>query len=179
MLKSSLWFPRKQWQIFQIQQLCIHTQCSVILACHWWYKLFIHWWMKGIYFASFYFRVWDLTREIRENKNPAKISPITSFIQWSITTFGRDIFYISHNPQFALFFKILSMSVAYMQMSWKFSPMGGGSFGFSWFFFPKASHPAFSWQGLNISSPLHQNFREENPVMIIICKIIANKFLKR
>ena len=77
MLKSSLWFPRKQWQIFQIQQLCIHTQCSVILACHWWYKLFIHWWMKGIYFASFYFRVWDLTREIRENKNPAKISTYT------------------------------------------------------------------------------------------------------
>ena len=37
-------------------------------------KLFIHWWMKGIYFASFYFRVWDL---IRENKNPAKISTYT------------------------------------------------------------------------------------------------------
>ena len=33
--------------------------------------------MKGIYFASFYFRVWDLTREIRENKNPAKISTYT------------------------------------------------------------------------------------------------------
>ena len=29
--------------------------------------------MKGIYFASFYFRVWDLTREIRENKKPVKI----------------------------------------------------------------------------------------------------------
>ena len=40
-------------------------------------KLFIHWWMKGIYFASFYFRVWDLTREIRKNKNPAKISTYT------------------------------------------------------------------------------------------------------
>ena len=26
---------------------------------------------------SFYFRVWDLTREIRENKNPAKISTYT------------------------------------------------------------------------------------------------------
>ena len=76
MLKSS-WFPRVQWQIFQIQQLCIHTQCSVILACHWWYKLFVHWWMEGIYFASFYFRVWDLTREIRKNKNPAKISTYT------------------------------------------------------------------------------------------------------
>ena len=47
------------------------------LACHWWYKLFVHWWIKGIYFASFYFRVWDLTREIRENKNPAKISTYT------------------------------------------------------------------------------------------------------
>ena len=35
--------------------------------------------MKGIYFASFYFRVWDLTREIRENKNPAKISTYTVF----------------------------------------------------------------------------------------------------
>ena len=33
--------------------------------------------MKGIYFASFYFRVKDLTREIRENKNPAKISTYT------------------------------------------------------------------------------------------------------
>ena len=79
MLKSSLWFPRVQWQIFQIQQLCIHTQCSVILVCHWRYKLFVHWWMKGIYFASFYFRVWDLTREIRKNKNPAKISTHTVF----------------------------------------------------------------------------------------------------
>ena len=29
------------------------------------------------YFASFYFRVWDLTPEIRENKNPAKISTYT------------------------------------------------------------------------------------------------------
>ena len=79
MLKSPLWFPRVQWQTFQIQQLCIHTQsqCSVILVCHWWYKLFVHWWMKGIHFASFYFRVWDLTREIRENKNPAKISTYT------------------------------------------------------------------------------------------------------
>ena len=76
MLKSSL-FPRVQGQIFQIQQLCIHTQCSVILACHWWYKLFVHWWMKGIYFASFYFCVWDQTREIRKNKNPAKISTYT------------------------------------------------------------------------------------------------------
>ena len=36
--------------------------------------------MKGIYFASFYFRVWDLTREIRENKNPAKISTYTVII---------------------------------------------------------------------------------------------------
>ena len=76
MLKSS-WFPTVQWRIFQIQQLCIHTQCSVVLACHWWYKLFFHWWMKGIYFASFYFRAWNLTREIRENKNPAKISTYT------------------------------------------------------------------------------------------------------
>ena len=33
--------------------------------------------MKGIYFASFYFRDWDLTREIRENKSPAKISTYT------------------------------------------------------------------------------------------------------
>ena len=83
MLKSSLWFPRVQWQTFQIQQLCIHTQCSVILACHWWYKLFVHWWMKGIFFASFYFRVWDLTREIRENKKPAKISTYT-VQKWTI-----------------------------------------------------------------------------------------------
>ena len=67
-----------QWQIFQIRQLCIHTQCSIILACHWWYKLFVHWWMKGIYFTSFYFRAWDCTREIRENKNPAKISTYTA-----------------------------------------------------------------------------------------------------
>ena len=33
--------------------------------------------MNGIYFASLYFRVWHLTREIRENKNPAKISTYT------------------------------------------------------------------------------------------------------
>ena len=33
--------------------------------------------MKEIYFASFYFRVWDSTREIRENKKPAKISTYT------------------------------------------------------------------------------------------------------
>ena len=32
-----------------------------------------------MYFASFYFRVWDLTREIRENKNPAKISTYTVY----------------------------------------------------------------------------------------------------
>ena len=37
--------------------------------------LFIDEWRE--YFASFYFRVWDLTREIRENKNPAKISTYT------------------------------------------------------------------------------------------------------
>ena len=37
--------------------------------------------MKGIYFASFYFRVWDLTREIRENKNPAKISTYTVVVK--------------------------------------------------------------------------------------------------
>ena len=89
MLKSSLWFPRVQWQNFQIQQLCIHTQCSVILACHWWYKLFVHWWMKGIYFASFYFRVWDLTREIRENKNPAKISTYTVVTNAKLTLNGQ------------------------------------------------------------------------------------------
>ena len=44
-------------------------------------NFFVHWWMKGIYFASFYFRVWDLTREIRENKKPAKISTYTVFHQ--------------------------------------------------------------------------------------------------
>ena len=43
------------------------------------YLCVVHWWMKGIHFASFYFRVWDLTREIRENKNPAKISTYTVF----------------------------------------------------------------------------------------------------
>ena len=32
---------------------------------------------EGIYFTSFYFRVWDLTREIRENKNLSKISTYT------------------------------------------------------------------------------------------------------
>ena len=37
--------------------------------------------MKGIYFASFYFHVWDLTREIRENKDPAKISTYT-VVSW-------------------------------------------------------------------------------------------------
>ena len=35
--------------------------------------------MKGIYFASLYFRVSDLIREIRENNNPAKISTYTVF----------------------------------------------------------------------------------------------------
>ena len=33
MLKSSLWFPRVQWQIFQIQQLCSHTQYTVLYLC--------------------------------------------------------------------------------------------------------------------------------------------------
>ena len=33
--------------------------------------------MKEIYFASFYYRVWDLTREFCENKNPTKISTYT------------------------------------------------------------------------------------------------------
>ena len=66
-----------QWQIFQIQQLCMHTLYSVILACHWRYRLFVHWWMKGIYFASFYFRVCDLTCKIHANKNLAKISTYT------------------------------------------------------------------------------------------------------
>ena len=37
--------------------------------------------MKGIHFASFYFRIWDLIREIRENKNPAKISTYTVYNQ--------------------------------------------------------------------------------------------------
>ena len=33
--------------------------------------------MKAIYFASFYFRVFNSIREIRENKNLAKISTYT------------------------------------------------------------------------------------------------------
>ena len=41
--------------------------------------LFIDEWIKGIYFASFYFRVCVLTRKIRENKNLAKISTYTVF----------------------------------------------------------------------------------------------------
>ena len=45
--------------------------------------------MKGIYFASFYFRVWDLTREIRENKNPAKISTYTVPCRETYTFSGR------------------------------------------------------------------------------------------
>ena len=57
------------------------TLSAVLYLCvNWLYKVFIHWWMKRIYFASFYFRVWDLTREIRENKNPAKISTYTVFL---------------------------------------------------------------------------------------------------
>ena len=39
--------------------------------------------MKGIYFASFYFHVWDLTHKIRENKNPAKISTYTVAAEYS------------------------------------------------------------------------------------------------
>ena len=84
MLKSFWWFPKVQWQTFQIQQLCIPTQCSVILACYWWYKLFVHWWMRGIYFTSFYFRVWDLTRE---NKTPAKISTYT--VLWTYSSVSK------------------------------------------------------------------------------------------
>ena len=34
---------------------------------------------EGNIFREFYFRVWDLTREIRENKNPAKISTYTVY----------------------------------------------------------------------------------------------------
>ena len=44
--------------------------------------------MKGIYFASFYFRVWDLTREICENKNPAKISTYTVTVPGTKTEDG-------------------------------------------------------------------------------------------
>ena len=73
------------------------------VQCYWWYKLFVHWWMKGIYFASFYFRVWDLTREIRENKNPAKISTYTVFQQYSINiqSLWCSIYY-SHHPLIAV-----------------------------------------------------------------------------
>ena len=35
--------------------------------------------MKAIYFASFYFRVFNSIREIRENKNLAKISTYTVY----------------------------------------------------------------------------------------------------
>ena len=47
--------------------------------------------MKGIYFASFYFRVWDLTREIRENKNPAKISTYTVLLGYADDTVKEAI----------------------------------------------------------------------------------------
>ena len=74
------------------------TLSAVILACHWWYKLFIHLWMKGIYFASFYFRVWDLTREIRENKNPAKISTYT--VHYDVSLYQRIIMWINFAAQY-------------------------------------------------------------------------------
>ena len=76
MLKSSWWFPREVGlpvTTFQIQQLCIHTQCSVIGGTNF---SFIDEWREYIS-RVFIFRVWDLTREIRENKNPAKISTYT------------------------------------------------------------------------------------------------------
>ena len=41
--------------------------------------------MKGIYFASFYFRVCDLTCELRENKNPVEIYTYT------VISLGREI----------------------------------------------------------------------------------------
>ena len=52
---------------------------TLIVQCYTFVSLvvqtfFVHWWMKGIYFVSFYFRVWDLTRK---NKNPAEIFTYT------------------------------------------------------------------------------------------------------
>ena len=66
MLRSSFWLPH--WQIFQIQQLCMHTSCTVILPCIGGANLLFIDEMKGIYFASFYFHIFDSTREICENK---------------------------------------------------------------------------------------------------------------
>ena len=49
--------------------------------------------MKGIiYFASFYFRVWNLTREIRKNKKPAKISTYTVIVPVSTLEHVDDFF---------------------------------------------------------------------------------------
>ena len=51
--------------------------------------LFIDEWTKGIYFASFYFRICVLFRKIRENKNLSKISNYTVPIIKNSTPHGR------------------------------------------------------------------------------------------
>ena len=56
---------------------CTLVVSDGVLACLQWYKLFIDE-SKAIYFASFYFRVFNSICEIRENKNLAKIYSI----QW-------------------------------------------------------------------------------------------------
>ena len=42
--------------------------------------------MKAIYFASFYFRGFNSIREIRENKNLAKISTYTIYSMFILNT---------------------------------------------------------------------------------------------
>ena len=65
--------------------------------------------MKGIH-ASFYFRVWDLTREIRENKNPAKISTYTVYDE--IAYFDNDGQWdqFCTVPQLTIIFQVISIT---------------------------------------------------------------------
>ena len=62
---------------------CTLVVSEGVLACLQWYKLFIDE-LKAIYFASFYFRVFNSISEIRENKNLAKISTYTVYFVMDI-----------------------------------------------------------------------------------------------
>ena len=79
----SFWFPSCSDKSTKFNGVACTLSGVWYFACHWWYKLFVHRWMKGIYFASFHFPVCDLTRDIRENKNLTKISTYTVFKPFS------------------------------------------------------------------------------------------------
>ena len=76
MLRSSFWFPScsdksSKFDSFECSLSAVMIHLRVNGG-----KNFVHWWMKGIYFVSFYFHICDF---ILENKHLAKISTCTVF----------------------------------------------------------------------------------------------------